>query len=85
MWIIWAALLGLLVGFIARLLTPGKHPRGVVVTIAVGIAGSIIATIGGRAAGLYHSGQRAGLVASVLGAIILLLLLQALEGRRSWR
>jgi len=75
MWIIWAALVGLVVGFIARLLTPGKHPRGVIVTIAVGIAGSVIATIGGRAAGFYHSGQKGGFVASILGAIVLLLIL----------
>jgi uncharacterized membrane protein YeaQ/YmgE (transglycosylase-associated protein family) len=82
MWIIWAALVGLVVGFIARLLTPGKHPRGVIVTIAVGIAGSVIATIGGRAAGFYHSGQKAGFVASILGAIVLLVILQALTGSR---
>jgi uncharacterized membrane protein YeaQ/YmgE (transglycosylase-associated protein family) len=82
MWIIWAALVGLVVGFIARLLTPGKHPRGVIVTIAVGVAGSVIATIGGRAAGFYHSGQKAGFVASILGAIVLLLILQALTGSR---
>jgi uncharacterized membrane protein YeaQ/YmgE (transglycosylase-associated protein family) len=82
MWIIWAALVGRVVGFIARLLTPGKHPRGVIVTIAVGIAGSVIATIGGRAAGFYHSGQKAGFVASILGAIVLLLILQALTGSR---
>jgi uncharacterized membrane protein YeaQ/YmgE (transglycosylase-associated protein family) len=82
MWIVWAALVGLVVGFIARLLTPGKHPRGVIVTIAVGIAGSVIATIGGRAAGFYHSGQRAGFVASIIGAIVLLVILQALSGNR---
>ena len=82
MWIVWAALVGLVVGFIARLLTPGKHPHGVIVTMVVGIAGSVIATIGGRAAGFYHSGERAGFVASVIGAIVLLLMLQALSGNR---
>jgi uncharacterized membrane protein YeaQ/YmgE (transglycosylase-associated protein family) len=82
MWIIWAAIVGLVIGFIARLVTPGKHPRGVIVTMAVGIAGSVVATIGGRAAGLYHSGQRAGFIASVIGAIVLLLVLQALTGSR---
>jgi len=82
MWIIWAALLGLLVGLVARIVTPGRHPRGLIVTIAVGVAGSVIATIGGRAAGFYNSGQRAGLVAAVIGAIVLLLALQALSGSR---
>ena len=82
MWIIWAALVGLLIGFIARILTPGRHPQGVIVTMAVGIAGSVVATIGGRAAGFYHSGRRAGFIASVIGAIVLLLVLQALSGSR---
>jgi len=82
MWIIWAALVGLLIGFIARILTPGRHPQGVIVTMAVGIAGSVVATVGGRAAGFYHSGQRAGFIASVIGAIVLLLVLQALSGSR---
>jgi uncharacterized membrane protein YeaQ/YmgE (transglycosylase-associated protein family) len=85
MWIIWAAVVGLVIGFIARLLTPGRHPRGVIVTMVVGIAGSVIATIGGRAAGFYHSGERAGFIASVVGAIVLLLLLQALSGDRGRR
>jgi uncharacterized membrane protein YeaQ/YmgE (transglycosylase-associated protein family) len=82
MWIVWAALVGLVVGFIARLVTPGKHPHGVIVTMVVGIAGSVIATVGGRAAGFYHSGQRAGFVASIIGAVVLLLVLQALSGSR---
>jgi len=82
MWIIWAALVGLLIGFIARILTPGRHPQGVIVTMAVGIAGSVVATVGGRAAGFYHSGQRAGFIASVIGAIVLLLVLHALSGSR---
>jgi uncharacterized membrane protein YeaQ/YmgE (transglycosylase-associated protein family) len=85
MWIVWAALLGLLIGAIARLAVPGRHPRGLIVTIAVGIAGSVIATLAGRAAGFYHAGQRAGFLASIVGAIVLLLVLQAISGReRRW-
>ncbi|HYX87142.1 MAG TPA: GlsB/YeaQ/YmgE family stress response membrane protein [Gaiellales bacterium] len=83
--IVWAALVGLVVGAIARLLTPGRHPHGLIVTIVVGVAGSVVATVAGRAAGFYHSGQRAGFIASVVGAIVLLLALQALSGQRSWR
>jgi uncharacterized membrane protein YeaQ/YmgE (transglycosylase-associated protein family) len=79
--IVWAALVGLVVGAVARLVTPGRHPRGIIVTMAVGIAGSIIATVAGHAAGFYHSGDRAGFLASLIGAIVLLLVLQALGGR----
>jgi uncharacterized membrane protein YeaQ/YmgE (transglycosylase-associated protein family) len=81
MWIVEAIVIGLIVGAIARLVVPGKHPRGLIVTAAVGIAGSVIATVGGKAAGVYHSGQSAGFLASIIGAVVLLLLLQALSGR----
>lgn len=81
MWIVEAIVIGLIVGAIARLVVPGKHPRGLIVTAVVGIAGSVIATVGGKAAGVYHSGQSAGFLASIVGAVVLLLLLQALSGR----
>ena len=81
MWIIEAIIIGLIVGFIARLAVPGKHPTGLIVTAAIGIAGSVIATAAGKAAGWYHSGQSASFLASVIGAIVLLLVLQALSGR----
>lgn len=81
MWIIEAIIIGLIVGFIARLAVPGKHPAGLIVTAAIGIAGSVIATAAGKAAGWYHSGQSASFLASIIGAIVLLLVLQALSGR----
>lgn len=49
--------------------------------VVVGIAGSVIATVGGKAAGVYHSGQAAGFLASIVGGVVLLLCLQALSGR----
>jgi uncharacterized membrane protein YeaQ/YmgE (transglycosylase-associated protein family) len=81
MWIVEAIIIGLIVGFIARLAVPGKHPTGLIVTAAIGIAGSVIATAAGKAAGWYHSGQSASFLASIVGAIVLLLVLQALSGR----
>jgi uncharacterized membrane protein YeaQ/YmgE (transglycosylase-associated protein family) len=81
MWIVEAIVVGLIVGWIARILVPGKHPHGLVVTAIVGIVGSVIATAGGKAAGVYHSGQSAGFLASIVGAVVLLLCLQALSGR----
>jgi uncharacterized membrane protein YeaQ/YmgE (transglycosylase-associated protein family) len=83
MWLVEAIVVGLLVGAIARLVVPGRHPRGLIVTVVVGIAGSVIATGGGKAAGIYHGGQSAGFLGSVVGAVILLLALQALSaGKR---
>ncbi|HEX5559826.1 MAG TPA: GlsB/YeaQ/YmgE family stress response membrane protein [Gaiellales bacterium] len=84
MWIVEAIIIGLIVGFIARLAVPGKHPTGLIVTAIIGIAGSVIATAAGKAAGWYHSGQSASFLASIVGAIVLLLALQALSGRRTW-
>jgi uncharacterized membrane protein YeaQ/YmgE (transglycosylase-associated protein family) len=80
MWLLEAILVGLIVGAIARLLVPGRHPRGLIVTAIVGIAGSVIATGVGKAAGVYHSGQSAGFLGAIVGAVILLLGLQALSG-----
>ena len=79
MQIVWAIVVGLVIGLVARLIVPGKHPRGIIVTAVVGVAGSVVATIAGREAGFYHGGQRAGLPASIVGAVVLLLALQAIS------
>ena len=72
MYIIWAILIGLLVGAVAKLLMPGKDPGGIIVTILLGIAGSIVATFLGQSLGWYQRGQAAGFIMSVVGAILLL-------------
>jgi len=82
MWILGAALLGLVIGLAARALTPGRTPRGLFVTMAIGVAGSVVATLAGQAAGWYRHGQRAGFLASLVGAIAFLLVLRAIGERR---
>jgi uncharacterized membrane protein YeaQ/YmgE (transglycosylase-associated protein family) len=67
-------LFGLVVGIIAKLLTPGRDPGGFILTILLGIAGALIGGFVGRALGFYGPNQGAGFLMSVLGAIILLLL-----------
>jgi uncharacterized membrane protein YeaQ/YmgE (transglycosylase-associated protein family) len=69
---LWVALIGLIVGAIAKLLMPGKDPGGFIITMLLGIAGSFLATFIGRAVGWYKEGQAAGFIMSVIGAIILL-------------
>ena len=71
---IWMAIIGLIVGALAKLIMPGKDPGGIIITMLLGIAGSFIATFIGRALGLYQPGQAAGFIMSIIGAIILLLL-----------
>lgn len=72
--IIMTLLIGLAVGVVAKLLKPGKDPGGFIVTILLGIAGSFVAKYVGQALGFYSEGQSAGFIASVIGAIVLLIL-----------
>jgi uncharacterized membrane protein YeaQ/YmgE (transglycosylase-associated protein family) len=81
-------LFGLLAGAAAKVATPGKHPQGCIVTIALGIAGAVM----GGFAGIVLFGERVGwsfslkpFLVAVLGAIVVLLLLQAIEGRHRHR
>ena len=76
MTILGILLIGLVVGLIARVVTPGPNPRGIIVTIVIGIVGAVIATYGGQALGLYQVGEPAGFFGSVLGAVVLLVLLR---------
>ena len=74
-------LIGLVIGLLARLLTPGPTPRGFLVTIVIGIAGSVLATYGGQALGVYHAGETAGFIGSVVGAVVLIVLARLFSGR----
>jgi len=67
-------LFGLVVGIVAKLLTPGRDPGGFILTTLLGIAGAVLGGYVGRALGFYGPNQAAGFLMSVLGAIILLLL-----------
>jgi uncharacterized membrane protein YeaQ/YmgE (transglycosylase-associated protein family) len=69
-------LIGLVIGILARIITPGPNPRGIIVTVVIGIVGAVIATYGGQALGLYAPGEPAGFIGSVLGAVVLLVLLR---------
>jgi uncharacterized membrane protein YeaQ/YmgE (transglycosylase-associated protein family) len=75
---LWVALIGLIVGALAKLVMPGKDPGGIIITMLLGIAGSFLGTFIGRALGLYQSGEAAGFIMSLIGAIILLVLYRLL-------
>lgn len=78
---IWAIFIGLIVGAVAKFLMPGKDPGGFIVTILLGIAGSAFAHWLGEQMGLYHEGEVPGFVASVVGAMLLLVLYRMIFGR----
>lgn len=79
MHLIWTVLIGFLVGVVARFLTPGEDKLGFFLTAALGIAGSLLATYAGHALGWYVAGQGAGFIASLLGAIVVLLVYHAVR------
>ncbi|HEY8649800.1 MAG TPA: GlsB/YeaQ/YmgE family stress response membrane protein [Chthoniobacterales bacterium] len=81
--IFWTLIIGLVIGAVAKLLMPGKDPGGCIITILLGIAGAFVAGYIGRVAGWYQPGQPAGFIASVIGAMILLLLYRMIAGRRT--
>ena len=82
MYIITTMLIGLVVGALAKLVMPGRDPGGIIITILLGIAGSFIAGVLGHALGWYRVDQGPGILASILGAVILLAIYRAFVGRR---
>ena len=75
-------LFGLIVGAVAKLLMPGRDPGGWVITILLGIAGALVGGSVGRGLGWYGPEQGAGILMSILGAIVLLALYRMIVVRR---
>jgi uncharacterized membrane protein YeaQ/YmgE (transglycosylase-associated protein family) len=77
---VWMAVIGFIVGLIARAILPGAQSLGIILTAVLGIAGSLVAGFAGQALGWYTQGQPAGFIASVIGAIVLLFIVGKLKG-----
>jgi uncharacterized membrane protein YeaQ/YmgE (transglycosylase-associated protein family) len=83
MGILWTLIIGLVVGAIAKLIMPGRDPGGVIVTMLIGVAGALLAAFLGRALGRYADpGEGPGIIASIIGAIVLLWLYRIFTRRR---
>ncbi len=82
MHIIATIIIGFLVGLVAKILMPGRDPRGFIITTLLGIVGAVVATYLGRALGWYGPGESAGFIGAVIGAIILLAIYHLAVGRR---
>jgi uncharacterized membrane protein YeaQ/YmgE (transglycosylase-associated protein family) len=76
-------LFGLIVGALAKLVMPGRDPGGIIVTMALGIAGALVGGFIGRALGWYGPNDGAGFLMSFLGAILLLWIYRMLVSRRT--
>lgn len=74
MHILWTILIGFVAGLLARALKPGDDRMGLIMTTLLGIAGALIAKLAGVQLGWYRQDEPAGFLASVVGAIVLLVL-----------
>jgi uncharacterized membrane protein YeaQ/YmgE (transglycosylase-associated protein family) len=79
--ILWTIVIGFVIGFIAKLLTPGRDPSGFIITVLLGIAGSFVATYVGQQLGWYSKGQPAGFIGAILGAILILIVYRLIKKR----
>lgn len=81
MGLIWTALIGLLAGALAKWIMPGPDRGGILITMLLGIVGAFVAGFLGRALGWYEPGEGAGLIASVLGALLVLFIYRKTQAR----
>lgn len=79
MGLLWMALIGLVVGLVARAIMPGTQSLGLILTALLGIAGSFVAGYLGQMVGIYQAGQGAGFIGSVVGALIVLFVVGKLK------
>jgi uncharacterized membrane protein YeaQ/YmgE (transglycosylase-associated protein family) len=83
MGIIMALVIGLIVGALAKLIMPGKDPGGMLITALLGVAGSVVAFLIGRSVGWYGTGSDGpGIIASIIGALVVLAGYRAITHRR---
>lgn len=80
---IWLALIGLVIGAVAKFLTPGRDPGGCIVTMLIGLVGSALGAAIARALGIDASSGISWFLMSVIGAIILLVIYHLVIGKRN--
>jgi uncharacterized membrane protein YeaQ/YmgE (transglycosylase-associated protein family) len=82
--LLWTALIGLIVGALAKMILPGKeNPGGIWITMLLGIAGAFVGTWIGRLIGHYQPGDSAGFIMSLIGALILLAIYHFFKRRQA--
>ena len=80
---VWIVIIGFIAGVIAKFLHPGPNePSGFILTTILGIVGAFLATYLGQLVGWYHEGESAGFIASIVGAIIILVIWSAIARRQ---
>ena len=83
MHILYMLLIGLVIGALAKAVMPGRDPGGIIVTILLGITGSVVAGYIGREMNWYSPNEAAGFLASIGGAVLLLFVDRLVMSRRA--
>jgi uncharacterized membrane protein YeaQ/YmgE (transglycosylase-associated protein family) len=78
---IWTIVIGFVIGVVAKFLMPGSDPSGFIITILLGIGGSMLASWLGGALGIYLAGEPASFIAAVLGAMLILFIYRSFYGQ----
>ena len=81
--LLWIILIGAIVGALAKLVMPGSDPGGFFLTALLGMGGAVVATVIGRMLGLYGPNQGAGFIASIVGAVLVLVGYRTLTNRQT--
>ena len=81
--IIGTIIVGFVVGLLARALKPGNDKLGIIMTTLLGVAGAFVARYVGQAMGWYQEGEAAGWIASIIGAVVLLVIYSLVKGKSS--
>ena len=79
---LWIILVGFVVGVLARLLKPGRQNMGIILTTVLGIGGALLAGWFGRTMGWYGVGEPVGFIASLVGAIVILVIVGLVRKKR---
>ena len=79
---LWLAIIGLVIGVIAKFMTPGRDPGGCIVTMLIGLVGSVLGAAIASALGMTSESGFTWFLMSVIGAIVLLLIYRLVIGRK---
>ena len=80
---LYTILIGLLAGALAKFVMPGKDPGGFIITILLGIGGSVVATYLGQFIGLYGEGESARFIGATAGAILILWIYRVMQKKKT--
>ena len=81
--IIATVIIGFVVGLVARFVKPGDDKSGLIMTTILGIIGAFVGSFLGQAFGIYGPNERAGFIGAVVGAVIVLALVNAFSKKRA--